>query len=67
MSRDECPPLYVPTRSECDAAKEQAREAMLGAGLSPLKWQLDAMGCSCGSCGSHIEDMPTSNTSGETV
>lgn len=62
MSPDECPPLYVPTRSECDAAKEQAREAMLGAGLSPLKWQLDAMGCSCGG---HIEDVPTPDNRGE--
>ncbi|KRE72613.1 hypothetical protein [Arthrobacter sp. Soil762] len=59
---DVCPPLYVPTRSECNAAKEQARETMLAAGLSPLKWQLDAMGCSCGS---HIEDLPDTDTPGE--
>ncbi|MET3349606.1 UNVERIFIED_ORG: hypothetical protein ABID57_001278 [Arthrobacter sp. UYEF1] len=59
---DQCPPLYVPTRSECNEAKAQAKQSLLTAGLSPLKWQLDAMGCSCGS---HIEDVPTPDTPGE--
>ncbi|MCO4276102.1 hypothetical protein NG701_17005 [Pseudarthrobacter sp. HLT3-5] len=63
MSADDvCPPLYVPTRSECNAMKEQSKAFLIGAGLSPLKWQLDAMGCSCRS---HIEDVPAPTSPGE--
>lgn len=62
MSPDVCPPLYVPTRSECNAMKEQSKAFLIGAGLNPLKWQLDAMGCSCGS---HIEDVQSTDTPGE--
>lgn len=54
MSADTCPPLYVPTRSECNAMKDRARAEQLAAGINPQRWNMDAMGCGCGS---HIEDL----------
>ncbi|POH58935.1 hypothetical protein [Arthrobacter glacialis] len=58
MSADTCPPFFVPTRSECNAMKEQSRSELLAAGISPERWNLDAMGCSHGDrLSDHIEDV----------
>lgn len=59
--RDTCPPLYIPTRSECLAAMAQSRQELLEAGLDPARWDFDGMTCSHGERpGSHIEDVPGS-------
>lgn len=54
MSADTCLPLYLPTRSECNSMKDQARAELLAAGINTDRWNLAAMGCGCGS---HIEDV----------
>lgn len=61
MSADTCPPLYVPTRSECNAMKDQARSELLAAGINTKRWNLEAMGCCCGS---HIEDVEPEGAAG---
>lgn len=55
MNKDsECPPIYIHMRSECNEALEEARRVMVGAGITPDRWNLAAMGCGHGQ---HVEDV----------